>query len=119
MDDVGVSERTVSRAVAGGTLRPMADLTPEELPEETKEKYRRWWLSRSPEERVRLRAMNGQPVTAHELAFLADAEGFPVEMRPGEAGDAVAVFHLPPGDPTTVFRLPDFLLLEETEEEQG
>jgi hypothetical protein len=93
------------------------DRTPGELPEETKEKYRRWWSSRSPEERVRLRAMHGQPLTAHELAFLTDSEGFPVEMRASEAGEPVAVFHLPAGDPTAVFRLPDFLLSDETDEE--
>jgi hypothetical protein len=98
----------------------MADArTPEELPEETKEKYRRWWSSRSPEERVRLRAMNGQRVTAHELAFLTDAESLPMEMRPGEAGDPVAVFHLPSGDPTAIFHLPDFLLRQEGEAEKG
>jgi hypothetical protein len=80
--------------------------TPEELPEEAKEKYRRWWSSRSPEERARLRALNGQPVTTHEFVFLTDSDGLPFAAGPGEAGDSPVPFHLP-----------NFLLHEEGEAE--
>lgn len=82
----------------------------EELSEETKEQYRRWWLSRSPEDRARLRALNGRPVTIHELVFLGDSEGFPLATGPGQANDPLAALHLSPEDPATVFCLPDFLL---------
>ncbi|MDQ4131704.1 MAG: hypothetical protein M3179_00505 [Actinomycetota bacterium] len=74
----------------------------EELPEETKERYRRWWLSRSPEDRARLRAYNGKSVTPHEIVFLADSDGFPLTGGPGENSDR-----------TPTFNLPDFLLGDE------
>lgn len=74
----------------------------DDLTDETKEKYRRWWMNRSPEERARLRAFNGQSVTPHEIVFLADSDGFPLAA----GRDATS-------DPTAVFTLPDFLLAEE------
>lgn len=67
----------------------------DELPEETKEKYRRWWLSRSPEDRARLRAYNGKSVTPHEIVFLADSDGFPLAGDPGQSSDLAPVFNLP------------------------
>ena len=82
----------------------------DELPNETKEKYRRRWLSRSPEERARLRALNGKPVTIHELVFLGDPEGFPLATGPGQAADPLAALGRSPDDPPAVFCLPDFLL---------
>ena len=85
----------------------------DELPEETKEKYRRWWSGRSPEDRARLRALNGKPVTIHELVFLGNADGFPLGTGPVGAGDPLAALHLSPDDPPTVFCLPDFLLDDE------
>ncbi len=88
----------------------------DELPEETKEKYRRWWLSRSPEDRARLRALSGSPVTIHELVFLADSDGFPLATGPGGAGDPLAALHLSPDDPPAVFCLPDFLLDDDSPE---
>ncbi len=81
----------------------------DELSEETREQYRRWWSSRSPEDRARLRAMNGRPVTIHELVFLGDSEGFPLATSPGERIDPLAALHPSPGDAPTVFCLPDFL----------
>ena len=72
------------------------------MPEETKERYRRWWSNRTVEDRARLRALNGQPVTPHELLFLDDPEGFLLTARPGEASDSAGVFSLP-----------DFLSLEQ------
>ncbi len=84
----------------------MADeQTPGEMSEETKERYRSWWLSRSPEERARLRGLNGRSVTPHEFVFLSDSEGFPLATDPGHVTD-------PPG----VFLLPEFLFHEEGEE---
>lgn len=88
----------------------------DELSEETKEKYRRWWLSRSPEDRARLRALNGSPVTIHELVFLGDSQGFPLATGPGQANDPLAALHLSPGDPPAVLCLPDFLLDDDREE---
>ena len=82
----------------------------EELSEETKDQYRRWWLSRSPEDRARLRALNGKPVTIHELVFLEDAQGFPLATGPDAAADPLAALHRLPDDPPAVFCLPDFLL---------
>ncbi len=87
----------------------------DELPEETREKYRRWWLSRSPEERAQLRALNGKPVTIHELVFLADADGFPIATGPPESRDPAAT-PLPPDLPPAVFYLPEFLLEQGDEE---
>lgn len=88
----------------------------EELSEETREQYRRWWLSRSPEDRARLRALNGRPVTIHELVFLGDSEGFPLATGRGQADDPIAALHLSPDGPPTVFCLPDFLLDDESAE---
>lgn len=88
----------------------MEELPAEELPEETKEQYRRWWTSRSPEDRARLRALHGKPVTIHELVFLGDPAGFPLATGPGGASDPLAALHLSPDDPPAVFCLPDFLL---------
>ena len=87
----------------------------DELPEETKEKYRRWWLSRSPEDRARLRALNGKPVTIHELVFLGDAEGFPLAAGPGSrgAGGPLAALHPSTDEAPGVLRLPEFLLDDE------
>ncbi len=81
------------------------DETPAHMSEDTKERYRSWWLSRSPEERARLRGLNGSPVTPHELVFLNDSEGLPLAGDPGHATD-------PPG----VFLLPEFLFDEEGDE---
>ena len=89
----------------------------DELSEETKEKYRRWWMSRSTEERARLRALNGKPVTIHELVFLADSDGFPLATGPREPTDPAQLPPVPPDSPPAVFLLPDFLL--EPEEEGG
>ncbi len=88
----------------------------EELSEETKEQYRRWWLSRSPEDRARLRALNGRPVTIHELVFLEDSEGFPLATGPSPASDPLSALHRLPGEPPAVFCLPDFLLDDPGEE---
>ena len=88
----------------------------DELPEETKEKYRRWWMSRSAEERAQLRALNGQPVTIHELVFLADSDGFPLATGPRETADPTQLSPMPPDLPPAVFLVPDFLLDDEGEE---
>ncbi len=88
----------------------------EELPEDTKEQYRRWWLSRSPEDRARLRALNGRPVTIHELVFLGDAAGCPLATAPEAAADPLAALRQGPGDAPTVFCLPDFLVDDQSEE---
>ncbi len=85
----------------------------DELPEETKERYRRWWMSRSAEERAQLRALNGQPVTIHELVFLADSDGFPLATGPREPSDPTQLSPMPPDLPPAVFLLPDFLLDDE------
>lgn len=69
------------------------------MPEDTKEKYRRWWLNRSPEDRARLRALNGTPVTIHELVFLGDPDGLPLATEPGQAADPLAALHLSPDGP--------------------
>lgn len=82
----------------------------DELSEETKERYRRWWTSRSTEERAQLRALNGQPVSIHELVFLADSDGFPLATGPREPADPTELPPVPPGSPPAVFLLPDFLL---------
>lgn len=90
----------------------------DELPEDTKEKYRRWWLNRSPEDRARLRALNGTPVTIHEFVFLGDPDGLPLATEPGQAADPLAALHLSPDGPPAVFCLPDFLL-DDAEGEEG
>ena len=87
----------------------------DELPEEMKEKYRRWWMNRSAEERAQLRALNGQPVTIHELVFLADSDGFPLATAPRETADPTPLSPLPPDLPPAVFLLPDFLLQQDEE----
>ncbi len=88
----------------------------DEPSDETKETYRRWWLSRSPEDRARLRALNGKPVTIHELVFLGDSEGFPLATGRGDVDDPLAALRRTADDVPTVFCLPDFLLDDESDD---